>query len=46
METTDAFFKRIYSADAGYRVIERLENRDRQRWRKNQLRRPSIPVSK
>ncbi len=46
INSVEELFKRLNDPDAGYKVIEELEQRDRQRWLKNMLRRPAIKTIK
>lgn len=46
INSVEDFILCLNDPDAGYKVIEQLEQRDRQRWLKNMLRRPAIKTIK
>lgn len=42
INNVEELFKRLNDPDAGYKAIEELEQRDRQRWERNALRLPKV----
>lgn len=42
INSVEDFIRCLNDPDAGYKVIEQLEQRDRQRWERNALRLPKI----
>lgn len=42
INSVEELFKRLDDPEAGYKAIEELEQRDRQRWERNALRLPKI----